>query len=43
VECQLKATARKGATNLGQPYDPRSFGAGLIDARAAIAARASGC
>ena len=43
VECQLKATARNGAGELGQPYDARMFGAGLIDARAAVTARAPGC
>jgi serine protease len=41
VECQLKATAR--TADLGQPYDARMFGAGLIDARAAVSARAAGC
>lgn len=42
VECQLEATARHG-TDLGQAYDPRLFGAGLIDAGAAVTARAPGC
>lgn len=41
VECQLKATAR--TTNLGQMYDPRLFGAGLIDAGAAVLSRAPTC
>ncbi|MBA2545616.1 MAG: S8 family serine peptidase, partial [Solirubrobacterales bacterium] len=41
VECQLKATAR--TTDLGQLYDPRLFGAGLIDAGAAVLSRAPGC
>ena len=43
VECQLEATARNGAGELGQAYDPVLFGAGLIDAAAAVAARAPGC
>jgi serine protease len=43
VECQLKGTARNEPGELGQVYDPRSFGAGLIDARAAVTARAPGC
>ena len=43
VECQLEATARHGDSQLGQPYDPRLFGAGLIDAAAAVTARAPGC
>jgi serine protease len=43
VECQLKATARHTDAQLGQPYDPRLFGAGLIDAAAAVQARAPGC
>lgn len=43
VECQLEATARKAPGELGQAYDPRLFGAGLIDAGRAVAARASGC
>jgi hypothetical protein len=43
VECQLEATARRGDDQLGQPYDPRLFGAGLIDAAAAVSARAPGC
>ena len=43
VECQLKATARNGPGELGQLYDARMFGAGLIDARAAVTARAPGC
>jgi len=43
VECQLEATARHGDSQLGQPYDPRLFGAGLVDAAAAVRARAPGC
>jgi serine protease len=43
VECQLKATARHDSTELGQTYDPRLFGAGLVDAAAAVTARAPGC
>jgi serine protease len=43
VECQLEATARHTDSQLGQPYDPRLFGAGLIDAAAAVRARAPGC
>jgi serine protease len=43
VECQLEATARHTDTQLGQPYDPRLFGAGLVDAAAAVKARAPGC
>jgi serine protease len=40
IECQLEGTARK---QLGQSYDPRLFGAGLLDAAAAVASRAPGC
>ena len=43
VECQLEGTARHTDTQLGQPYDPRLFGAGLIDAAGAVRARAPGC
>ncbi|MGE5857901.1 MAG: S8 family serine peptidase [Solirubrobacterales bacterium] len=43
VECQLEATARHTDAQLGQPYDSRLFGAGLIDAAAAVRARAPGC
>jgi serine protease len=43
VECQLEATARHSDSQLGQPYDPRLFGAGLIDAAAAVTALAPGC
>ena len=43
VECQLESTARRGDNELGQPYDPRLFGAGLLDAAAAVRARAPGC
>ena len=43
IECQLRATARKANEQLGQPYDPRLFGSGLVDAATAVTARASGC
>jgi serine protease len=43
VECQLEATARHSDSQLGQPYDARLFGAGLVDAAAAVEARAPGC
>jgi serine protease len=43
VECQLEHTARHADAQLGQPYDPRLFGAGLVDAAAAVSARAPGC
>ncbi len=43
VECQLEGTARHADGQLGQPYDPRLFGAGLVDAAAAVEARALGC
>ena len=43
VECQLEASARHSDSQLGQPYDPRLFGAGLVDAAAAVRARAPGC
>ena len=43
VECQLEATARRTDSQLGQPYDQRLFGAGLVDAAAAVRARAPGC
>jgi serine protease len=43
VECQLKGTARHTDSQLGQPYDPRLFGAGLVDAASAVKARALGC
>ncbi|HET9121630.1 MAG TPA: S8 family serine peptidase, partial [Solirubrobacterales bacterium] len=43
VECQLEATAGHGDSQLGQPYDPRLFGAGLVDAAAAVTARGPGC
>jgi serine protease len=43
VECQLEASARHTDAELGQPYDPRLFGAGLVDAAAAVRARAPGC
>ncbi len=43
VECQLEATARRGVGQLGQAYDPILFGAGLVDAAAAVTARAPGC
>jgi serine protease len=41
VECQLRATAR--TADLGQPYDAHLFGAGLVDAAAAVSSRAPGC
>jgi len=41
VECQLRVTSRR--TELGQPYDPRFFGSGLLDAAAAVRTRAAGC
>ena len=43
VECQMEATARHTDRELGQPYDPRLFGAGLVDAANAVRARAPGC
>jgi hypothetical protein len=43
VECQLEASARRTDGQLGQPYDPRLFGAGLVDAANAVRARAAGC
>jgi serine protease len=43
VDCQLEASARHTDAELGQPYDPRLFGAGLVDAAAAVRARAPGC
>jgi serine protease len=43
VECQLEHSARHSDSQLGQPYDPRLFGSGLIDAKAAVEARAPGC
>jgi serine protease len=43
VECQLEGSARHSDSQLGQPYDPRLFGAGLVDAAAAVNARAPGC
>ena len=43
VECQLEATARRADTQLGQPYDQRLFGAGLVDAAGAVRGRAAGC
>jgi serine protease len=43
VECQLEHTARHQDSQLGQPYDPRLFGAGLVDAAAAVRTRAPGC
>jgi serine protease len=43
VECQLKGSARHTDAQLGQPYDPRLFGAGLVDAAAAVKAKAAGC
>jgi serine protease len=43
IECQLERSARHSDSQLGQPYDPRLFGAGLVDAAAAVRARAPGC
>ncbi|HET8592464.1 MAG TPA: S8 family serine peptidase [Solirubrobacterales bacterium] len=43
LECQLEATARHTDQELGQPYDSRLFGAGLVDAANAVRARAPGC
>ena len=43
VECQLEGTARNQPGQLGQPYDPLLFGAGLVDAAAAVTAAAPGC
>jgi serine protease len=43
VECQLEATARREPGQLGQDYDPTLFGAGLVDAAAAVSGRAAGC
>jgi serine protease len=43
LECQLKQTARDSDEELGQPYDPILFGAGLVDAAAAVNSRAPGC
>jgi serine protease len=43
VECQLEGSARHTDAQLGQAYDPRLFGAGLVDAAAAVRARAPGC
>jgi serine protease len=43
IECQLKATARRASGQLGQEYDARLFGAGLVDAAAAVTSRAPGC
>jgi serine protease len=43
IECQLEATARRSAGQLGQDYDSVLFGAGLVDAAAAVAGRAPGC
>jgi serine protease len=43
VECQLEGSARRTDAQLGQPYDQRLFGAGLVDAAAAVRARAAGC
>jgi subtilisin family serine protease len=43
VECQLKGSARHTDAQLGQSYDPRLFGAGLVDAAAAVKAKVAGC
>ena len=41
VECQLEGTARR--SDLGEAYDAGRFGAGLIEARSAVASRSAGC
>jgi hypothetical protein len=43
VECQLEATARRDSAQIGQTYDPRLFGGGLLDAARALAVRAPWC
>jgi serine protease len=43
IECQLRGTARNKPGELGQTYDPNLFGSGLVDAAAAVTARAPGC
>jgi serine protease len=43
IECQLRGTARNQPGQLGQAYDPNLFGSGLVDAAAAVTARAAGC
>ena len=43
LECQLEATTRDSSSELGQPFDPFLFGAGLLDAAEAVKARAPGC
>jgi serine protease len=43
VECQLEGSARHSDTQLGQPYDVRLFGAGLLDAAAAVRGPVPGC
>jgi serine protease len=43
LECQLTGTARDTSPELGQPYDPTLFGAGLMDAARAVTSRAPGC
>jgi serine protease len=43
VECQLEATARRDSAQIGQTYDARLFGGGLLDAARAVAVRAPGC
>lgn len=43
IECQMESTARNSTTELGEAYDPNLFGAGLIDAAAAVRSRAPGC
>lgn len=41
LTCQIKATARR--VGLGSPYSAKWFGAGLLDARSAVASRAAKC
>jgi serine protease len=43
IECQLEQTARDSSDELGQPYDQRVMGAGLVDAASAVRSRAAGC
>jgi serine protease len=43
IECQLRGTARFKPGELGQTYDPNLFGSGLVDAAAAVTARAPAC
>jgi len=43
VECQLEATTRHDTQELGQAYDERLMGAGLLDAAQAVKDHAPGC